>query len=438
MKRISGWGRFPVVMGNEAISSNLDTVNDSAVLFRGLGRSYGDASLPPSSAHDLVSTRVSDRLISFDSETGIVRAEAGTSLLELNRLFLPRAWASPVSPGTQYVSLGGMVAADVHGKNHHVNGCFGEHVIALRMRMANGQLLELSEESDSELFRATIGGMGLTGHILEVEFKLEAIPSAWIYQEIERLESLDELTATLQSSSLEWPFTMAWIDYTSTGKSRGRGLLFKGRWAEPSEAPVDPPSPMRQWTLPFDMPAGLLNAFFVGVFNKCYFHSQRQQQKVVSSYRFNYPLDSLGSWNRLYGRAGFLQYQCVLPVLNDECVLARFFERLASINARPFLTVIKDCGAEGKGMLSFPKKGLSIALDFPMQGAFSQSIVNTLNEYVIENGGRVYLAKDALTRAEHFRAMENRFENWNRIRKKWDPNGLIKSMQSVRLFGDSL
>jgi decaprenylphospho-beta-D-ribofuranose 2-oxidase len=438
MDNIAGWGRYPVIQGFEHVSEDLEAASRDALLVRGLGRSYGDSSLPPHEGQTVINSTRADRLIAFDSDTGILRAEAGFSLFDLNRLFQPRGWTTPVSPGTQFVTLGGMVASDIHGGNHHVNGCFGEHVRALRMRVADGRILEVTEDSEPELFRATLGGMGLTGHILEVEVQLEAIPSAWIWGESEQVHSLEELVVNLRESSSRWPITKSWVDSMKRGPNMGRGIVMRGRWAEPHEAPAKAPAPHTGPTVPVDFPSWVLGPASVSAFNHLYFHkhSRKPKRGVIHPWTVTYPLDAIGSWNRIYGRRGLAQYQCVLPDEDDPNVVRRFFEVLTSSGVASFLTVVKDLGAEGKGMLSFPKRGISIALDIPMHPNKTQAITDALNEVVIAANGRIYLAKDALTRPDHFRAMEPRFEAWNAVRKKWDPDGKIRSAQSVRLFGD--
>ena len=202
----------------------------------GLGRSYGDSSLPARADLPVAETIQADRLLSFDPDSGLLRAEAGASLLDLNRFFLRRGWFVPVSPGTQFVTLGGMVASDVHGKNHHVDGCFGQHVTRLTLQVADGRILECSEDCERELFLATIGGMGLTGHILDVEFSMKAIPSPWILGESERIDNLDTMVAGLKNAARDWPMTVGWVDCLARGDNLGRGILMKGRWAAPDEA----------------------------------------------------------------------------------------------------------------------------------------------------------------------------------------------------------
>lgn len=434
---LSGWGRIPAP-GREVRSEDLEALTRDAVLSRGLGRSYGDSSLPPPSHPVVAGAALADRILAFDPETGVLRAEAGLSLQELVRIFLPRGFFVPVTPGTQFVTLGGMVAADVHGKNHHREGTFGNHVRALRMRVADGRILECSREAEPDLFRATLGGMGLTGHILEVEMRLIRVPSPWIVMESERIEDIDRFIAGLKAAGPQWPYTLGWIDCLSRGRALGRGILMRGRFAEPSEAPARPPRPLFRLAMPFVLPDWVLGRWSVRLFNTLWYHRHvpRVRRGLTSPEWFFYPLDFIAHWNRMYGRRGFTQYQCVVPDSAGHGAARRFLELLTARGGASFLCVIKDCGPEGLGLLSFPRPGISIALDIKINDR-TQSLVDALNELVIAEGGRIYLAKDALTRAEHFAAMEPRLPEWTRIRRQWDPAGRIRSAQSVRVLGDA-
>jgi len=433
---ICGWGRIPVP-GQERRSEDFEALTRDAVLSRGLGRSYGDSSLPPPSHRWVAASPWADRILAFDKEKGTLTAEAGLSLRELNRVFLPRGFYSPVTPGTEMITLGGMVAADVHGKNHHKDGSIGAHLLRLKMRVADGRILECSLDAESDLFRATIGGMGLTGHILEVTLRLARVPSAWILMETERIQDIDSFVEALKKAALVWPYTVGWIDCLSRGRAMGRGILMRGRWAQPSEAPQRPPGPRPSPSVPFVLPSWIIGPWAVRLFNAMYYHSQVRQRRstIVHPQKFFYPLDSINHWNRIYGPRGFTQYQCVVPESSGNGAVRRFLELLTSLGGASMLCVIKDCGPEGVGLLSFPKRGISIALDIPVRNN-TQAIVDALNERVIAEGGRVYLAKDAFTRAEHFRAMEPRLEEWQRIRRRWDPEGRFRSAQSVRILGD--
>ena len=433
---ISGWGRIGVT-GREVRSDDLSRLSERAVLFRGLGRSYGDSSLPPPSTPEVACTVLGDRLIAFDDATGRLRAEAGVSLASLARIFLPRGWFVPVTPGTRFVTLGGMVAADVHGKNHHVDGCFGAHVDALRVRVADGRIVDCSPDDEPELFHATVGGMGLTGHILEVGFRMARLASPWIRGGSVRAPDIDALLDTLETLSARWPFTVAWADLLARGAGFGRGIVNHGGWAEAAGAPNGVPAPPRAVDVPVEAPEWLLNPTAIGWFNEARYrmHADGQRAAMESPYRFFYPLDRLGNWNRLYGRRGFIQYQCVIPQSQGVAGVRRVLDLLAARRAPVFLCVIKNCGDEGRGLLSFPLRGMSIAVDLPA-GDGSQALVDALNELMIELGGRIYLAKDRYTRAEHFRAMEPRLDRWMAVRREWDPELRFRSAQSVRILGD--
>lgn len=441
MTRIAGWGGVPAIEGHERLGESLADVCRPASLTRGLGRSYGDASLPACTGAVVAGTRLGDRVLAFDCDTGVLRAEAGFRLEQLERLTRPAGWVSPVVPGTRHVTLGGMVASDIHGKNHHVAGCIGAHVRSLLIQVADGRQLEIGPEREPELFAATIAGMGLTGHILEVELALLAIARPWLVVEIETAPDLSALVAGLRAASRTWPYTVTWVDALSRGKHMGRGVIIKGRWAAADEAPATLParSPSGLLFVPFNLPGWVLGRASVRAFDELYYqvHRWRTGRNVVHPDGFFYPLDGIRDWNRLYGARGFIQHQSVLPVDDGDDVITRYFDTLTRHGGASFLTVIKDCGAEGRGMLSFPRPGLSVALDLPMRGAATQSLVDALNRHVLDAGGRIYLAKDALTRREDFVTMEPRLAAFDAVRRKWDPERRLRSALSVRLLGDA-
>ncbi len=449
MTRIAGWGGVPAVDGQERLGESLTDVCRPASLTRGLGRSYGDASLPARDGAVVAATRLGDRVLAFDREAGILRAEAGFRLAQLERLTRPAGWVSPVVPGTRHVTLGGMVASDIHGKNHHVAGCFGAHVRSLLIQLADGRGLEIGPACEPELFAATIGGMGLTGHVLEVEVALLAIARPWLVVEIETAPDLQALVAALRAASRAWPYTVAWVDALSRGKHLGRGVIIKGRWATTDEAPATLPARSPADPLlfvPFNLPGWVLGRASVRAFDEIYYRThlwrdraqrRRSEPKLAHPDGFFYPLDGIRDWNRLYGKRGFIQHQSVLPVDDDDGVMLRYFDTLTRHGGASFLTVVKDCGPEGRGLLSFPRPGLSVALDLPMRGAATQHLVDALNRHVLDAGGRIYLAKDALTRREDFVAMEPRLPAFDAVRRKWDPERRLRSALSVRLLGDA-
>lgn len=433
---LSGWGRT-FRPGKERRSEDLPGITRKAELTRGLGRSYGDASLPVAYDSKLASSALADRVLAFDPATGVLRAEAGLSLAEIIRIFLPRGFFMPVTPGTKHVTLGGSVASDVHGKNHHVAGTLGRYVRGLLLRVADQRVLSCSPSQEPELFFATLGGMGLTGHILEVELTLEKVPSPYIYQESFRFSRLAEFLDALKNAGKTWPFTVGWIDTVARGNSLGRGILYCGRWAEASEAPARPPKAPPVLPMPFALPSGLLNRFTIGAFNQLIYsaHYQPHKRCVVDANSFFYPLDKVSQWNLAYGARGVTQHQSVIPEEAGADGIRSLIEVLSQTGACSFLTVIKDCGAQGQGALSFPRPGMSMALDIPIDQR-TQQVIDLLNERVIACGGRVYLAKDGFTRPEHFRAMDPRVDAFLAIKRKWDPEGKLKSAQSVRLFGE--
>jgi decaprenylphospho-beta-D-ribofuranose 2-oxidase len=431
--QLSGWGRT-FVPGREVRSEDLQAITRGAALSRGLGRSYGDASLPASGVSAVVGTTLADRILGFDDATGLLRVEAGVCLGEVNRLLLPRGFFTPVTPGTKFVTLGGMVASDVHGKNHHVAGTFGRHVKSLVIRTGTGQVVKCSRDQERELFLATLGGMGLTGHILEIEVTFPRVPSPWIYEEDETAPGLDVFLEKLNAASVKYPMTVSWIDTIASGSSMGRGIVFGGRWAEPNEAKEGVPGARAAFPM-IPLPSFALNRFTMGVFNTAlYTVTPKHKLSIVSPDKFFYPLDRIHMWNRMYGKKGVTQHQCVIPKDNAAVGIRKLFDTLKQHGACSFLTVLKDCGDEGDGLLSFPKPGISVALDIPIRDN-TQLVIDKLNETVIEHQGRIYLTKDGFTRPEHFRAMDPRIDKFLEVCRKWDPDNTLRSAQSERIFG---
>ena len=435
--QLSGWGRlfFP---GRERLVEDLVAGSRGASLTRGLGRSYGDSSLP-SEGGDVICSRRADRIVAFDWESGLLRADSGLTLRELNRLLLPRGWFTPVSPGTQEVTLGGMVAADVHGKNHHVAGTFGRHVTSLLLRTGAGQLVTCSREERSDLFLGTLGGMGMTGHIVQVEVQLQSVASSWIERESIGTRDLEHSMTSLVELGERWPYTVAWIDCLVGGRARGRGVVEGGDWCSASEKGGRGPTLRTVREVPFFAPSFLLNRWSLAVYNRYRFwrHGRRTRRKVVSYEEFFYPLDSVGEWSRLYGRRGLTQYQCVLPRKAGNRSVPLFLERMIEYGGVPFLVVLKDFGAEGDGVLSFPQPGFTLAIDFAVDPR-TESLVGQLDDLVLELGGRIYLAKEMFSQPAKFATMEaERLERFLGIKEAWDPEGRIKSRQWSRLMNQS-
>jgi FAD/FMN-containing dehydrogenase len=330
-----------------------------------------------------------------------------------------------------------MVAADIHGKNHHVAQTFGRHVRALAVRAGDGRVYECSRAQNSDLFLATIGGMGLTGHILEVEVTLDRIPSRWIYEESERFDSLESVFAALRAARDAWPMTVAWIDTSVTGAHAGRGIVMSGRWATADEA-RDRKKPGKELNVrvPIDLPNGIINPFTIGLMNTFWYlkHGRRKRTHFVLPEKYFWPLDGIREWNRVFGRRGFFQYQCVMP--SDLDAFRKLLALFRARRACSFVTVLKDCGAEGDGLLSFPKAGTTLAVDIPVRTIEdARETTKQFDELVLAHGGRIYLAKDSYTEGGNFRRMYPRLDEWQAVRRRYDPDGLIGSAMADRLFG---
>lgn len=382
--------------------------NARSVLAYGAGRSYGDSCLNDSGV--LLSTVRLDNILAFDRETGIVRCEAGVLLADLLALTVPAGWFLPVTPGTRYVTVGGAVANDIHGKNHHVDGSFGHHVRRLELRRSTGERLELAPGDPTGLFAATIGGLGLTGLITWVELALLALPSAWIDQEAVRFEQYEEFLQLSRQSAASHRYGVAWFDALRCRGSRMPGVFLRGNHAawpdghdQSARWRVGPRKP--RVTVPFDAPAWLLNQATVGAFNATYRRTATwQRHRRVHYLPFFYPLDAIGAWNRLYGRRGFLQYQFVVPHEAAEAV-PEVVRGIRLSGETPFLNILKVFGERrSMGLISFPRPGITLAIDLPMRGSSTLALCDRLDALVLSAGGALYPAKDARMGRKAFRA----------------------------------
>lgn len=412
----NSWGNFPQakqqVRRIDWISEAL-LEGEGTLLPYAYGRSYGDSCL--NDGGTLLDVSRLDRLLAFDATTGVVRAEAGMSLEQLLAFSVPRGWFLPVTPGTKYVSLGGAVANDIHGKNHHRAGTFGRHVRAFELLRSDGARLVCSPGENAELFRATIGGLGLTGLILWVELTLRPIQTALIDHETVKFANLDDFFELSVESDATYEYTVAWVDCAAQGRGLGRGLFMRGNHAaDPGELT---PSPPPRLSVPLNAPNGLLNRFTVGAFNALYYGKQRRKRVSQRSHYegFFYPLDAVSAWNRIYGPRGFLQYQFVLPYSGDPAVTKEIFRRITVSKLASFLAVLKVFGdLPSPGMLSFPRPGVTLALDFPNEGERTFALLEGLDAIIRENGGRVYPAKDARMSAVSFRMFYPQWEAFSR------------------------
>lgn len=419
----TSWGNFPhaqhkvrrLTWPSDAPEA-LQGPATGSLLAYAYGRSYGDSCL--NDGGTLLDVRALDRLIAFDAETGVLRAEAGISLAQVLEFAVPRGWFLPVSPGTRYVSLAGAVANDVHGKNHHRAGTFGRHVLAFELLRSDGASLVCSPHENADLFRATVGGLGLTGLIVWVEVALKAIQTTDFEVESVKFANLDEFFALSAESDASHAYTVAWVDCAASGSKLGRGLYMRGNHAAEGDLRVHPQARL---SVPVSAPNALLNPLSVRAFNTLYFHKQRA--RVVRAQQhytgFFYPLDAVHQWNKIYGTRGFLQYQFVLPYAGDASATKAIFRAISASGMGSFLAVLKMFGdLPSPGMLSFPRQGVTLALDFPNQGARTFDLLTQLDEVVRAEGGRLYPAKDARMSAQNFRHF---YPQWREFAAYVDP-----------------
>lgn len=437
--RLSGWGRYPTADCRLAHPSRaLDALEAIAeapsLIARGCGRSYGDSSLN----HDLtLATNGIDRFLSFDPVSGVIECEAGLCLTELINVFLPRGWLSPVTPGTQFVTIGGMIAADVHGKNHHSEGSFCDYLAWLELGLPDGRVERCSHELNADLFAATCGGMGLTGVILRAAFRMKRVESAHVRQRAVRAENLDAAMRIMEET-LGWTYSVAWLDCLARGGSLGRSIVFLGEHARPDELPPEQRAtpffrrPRRAKRVPIDLPAFALGPASVRLFNALYYRAPRPLEGLIDFESCFYPLDAIQDWNKIYGRRGLLQYQCVLPLESSREGMKALLDQISSTGSGSFLAVLKRTGHQSFGHLSFPMPGYSLALDFPVSQS-SLMLLDRLDQIMLEHGGRLYLAKDARAQANIVKAGYPRLSEFQDVRRRWGLEDKFHSLQSQRL-----
>lgn len=415
------WGRYPkatpvAVYRTHWADESLPSGPHSLLPY-GNGRSYGDSCLNHGGV--LLDMRGLDRLLSFDRHTGIMRCEAGVLLAEILTFIAPMGWFLPVTPGTRFVTVGGAIANDVHGKNHHWAGTFGQHILRLALRRSDQGVVLCSADENPALFNATIGGLGLTGVILWAEIQLRPIANSAVEGETIRFPHLDAFFDQSRESDRDYEYTVAWIDCLARGKSLGRGLFMRGNHAAPQEGL--PVSPRKTRSFPIDLPFPLVNAFSLRAFNSLYYRKQLTRvRRTFTHYEpFFYPLDGIRHWNRMYGRRGFLQYQCVVPPESAKESLRALLGTIATARSGSFLAVLKVFGNRvSPGLLSFPRPGATLALDFPNQGQRTLDLLDQLDKIVASACGAVYPAKDARMSGEHFRQY---FPRWKEFQSYIDP-----------------
>ena len=430
------WGRYPTYGANiiplhwqsdfSAIAPSL--LNGALPV--GMGRSYGDVCLLKDG--NLLVTTGMNRLIAFDPETGLLTAEAGVTLAQILDFAVPRGFFLPVSPGTKYVTLGGAIANDIHGKNHHMAGTFGRHVTKFELVRSDGSRRLCSPTENSDWYAATIGGLGITGLITWATLRLKPIVSRLIEYEGIQFHGIDEFLAlTEQSKDIE--YTVSWIDVTSTGKNFARGIFMQGDHSQKRDTLT--PSPKPKLVFPFNAPGFALNRLSVSLFNTAYFHKQFSKRSVsIEDYEpFFFPLDKVLHWNRMYGKRGLLQFQYVIPWEHAKEGTVAILHEVAKSGLASFLAVLKAFGdVPSPGMMSFPKPGITLALDFPIKPDRTFPLVHRLAEMVLEFGGRLYPAKDAAMTARQFQAF---YPQWQQFARYRDP--LLTSSFWERVTGDT-
>lgn len=431
MRQVSSWGRLSAHPHEVVSLSDRSRVSGVLASHRpgiahGMGRSYGDVCLNPRGV--LWNTTRLDHFIRFDESTGRLMCEAGVLLRDIQRLVIPRGWILPVTPGTQLVTVGGAIANDVHGKNHHALGSFGDHVQWIRLVRTDGEIIECGPQLRSEWFAATVGGLGLTGVIVEVQIQLRRVAGPWLDTETMPFTNLDEFFLMADDSEAEWEHTVSWIDCISGGG--GRGLFMR---ANPTDASDRPEPEGRKLTMPVVPPISLVNRMSLRPLNMAYFHlKKRKAGRAIAHYEpFFYPLDNLLEWNRMYGPKGFYQYQSVVPREVGRDAMQSMLGEIARSGDGSFLAVLKTFGMrQSVGMMSFPQPGVTLALDFPNKGARTLKLFERLDAIVRKSGGRIYLAKDARMPRDLFEAGYPRLNEFLKYR---DPG--ISSGLSRRLLG---
>jgi decaprenylphospho-beta-D-ribofuranose 2-oxidase len=440
MNSVSNWGNTPTINASIIPFHQLAQLKEvlhhiPTLIPRGMGRCYGDSAL----SDTIISTTNFNHIISFDVSTGILICQSGTTLDAILNTVVPAGWFLPVTPGTKFVTIGGAVAANVHGKNHHLHGSISQHIIYIDVLTSDGNIHRCSADEQSDLFYMTCGGMGLTGIIVEVAITLIPISSSYIRQKTMRANNLGTMMDYFESH-LHWTYSVAWIDCLAKGSSLGRSVLMLGEHAtrdELSHRQSKNPLQLRckpKKSVPFFLPNWALNSWTVRLFNMAYFHASPQSDatKIIDVDTFFYPLDHIHHWNKCYGKRGFTQYQCVLPLQSSKDGLTQLLQKISASGQGSFLAVLKRFGTESLPGLSFPMEGYTLALDFPMTPKTCQ-LMNDLDTIVDHYNGRLYLAKDSRMSASFFKSTHQNLESFRSFKHQIDANHQFESLQSNRL-----
>ncbi len=416
------WGRYPKAHNQAALrlKNRFDDLpilqKETSFLPRGMGRSYGDSCLNED-AH-LLLTRSLDHLMEFDPNTGLLRAEAGVTFEEILDFAVAKGFFLPVTPGTKFVTLGGAIANDVHGKNHHVDGNISHHLLQFELLRSNGERLICSQTSNEDMFYATIGGLGLTGLITWAEIKLRPIQNPFITQEVVKTTGLSDFFALSKDPKKEWTYTVSWLDCLARKEQVGRGLYIRGNHAKAEFTKASIKGPGSKKSVPFDFPSFALSGPTVKAFNLLYYNKQLSRQTAGMTHYdpFFYPLDAIHDWNRIYGKRGFLQWQCVVPFSDGQDAIKEILGSISKSGQGSFLSVLKTFGdIPSLGLMSFPRPGVTLALDFPNTGEKLYRLLDRLDDVTKAAKGSVYVAKDARMSKENFRAFYPRLQDFSRF-----------------------
>lgn len=444
LQSLSGWGNCPCEPNQvsrpetgESLRNVVTMGERESYISRGLGRSYGDSAL--NQRGGVIDQTGLSQFLSFDPATGVLRCEGGVSLQSVIEYVLPHGWFLPTTPGTKFVTIGGAIASDVHGKNHHVHGSFSNSVVEFELLTASGALLDCSRIENERLFWATIGGMGLTGIITRAHIQLAKTETAYVNVDYRRTRSLDETLDCFESTNTQYQYSVAWVDSLAAQASLGRAVVMLANHTPSDELPRElqpralalPEKSAR--SIPCFLPSRTLNRTSVKAFNAAYYARHRNRSSLVDFDSYFYPLDGVRNWNRIYGRRGFVQYQALFPSAYSRRGMHELLEEISQSKDASFLAVLKSTGPATEGMLSFLHSGHTLALDFPYRGSRTAQLLAKLDKIVLRHRGRLYLAKDSMMSASTFEKMYQRLDEFRDIKRWIDPGNRFRSSQSIRL-----
>ncbi len=441
---LSGWGNHPRSecevyrpASVAALHSAVAGRDQGSLIARGLGRAYGDAAVNADQEVALMTGM--NRFLGFDPSEAILDCEAGVSLGEIMAVFLPRGWFLPTTPGTKFVTIGGAIAADVHGKDHHRVGSFGNFVVDLQLLTTSGEVLTCSPSQNGDVFWATVGGMGLTGVILSARLRLDRVDTAYCNVTYHKTKDLDESLDFFESTEEKYRYSVAWTDCSAAGSRLGRSVVMAANRADlaalPDRLQANPlcvPA-KRQWMFPFRFPGFAINNWSVKAFNTLYYSRNRNRTEIVDYDSYFYPLDAIGQWNRVYGRRGFAQYQALFPLETARRGLVELLGTLAQWRLPGALAVLKKTGPANDGMLSYLRPGITMAIDVPNRGESLRQAARSMDAILLKHGGRLYLAKDSLAEAGTIYQMYDRLDEFRAAKEKVDPQGRFDSSLARRL-----